>query len=160
MNASKLNEWLALAGNAGVIAGIVFLAAEISQNTEMMQSQTRDAMTEKQMDWYMAIGTNEFATGLFFELARNGIAQIEQGDPRVQAFNFIAMANIRMWENEWYQYQKQLYEEDEFLTRSSLWPGVLAQPGFRAIWEDQKNAYAPDFREYLDEKLMELLADL
>jgi hypothetical protein len=30
----KLNQWLMLATNLGVIAGIAFLAVEISQNTE------------------------------------------------------------------------------------------------------------------------------
>ncbi len=157
MDFSKINQSLTLLANLGVIAGIVFLAAEIRQNTEMMQSQTRDAMTEKQMDWYMAIGTNEFASGLFFSTAREGTSDLEEDQARTQTFNFMAMSNIRMWENEWYQFQKGLYEEDEFLTRSSLWPGVIVQPGFRALWEGQKSSYAPDFREYLDGMIAEEL---
>ena len=34
MNSQKLNDWLTLAANVGVIAGIVILAIEIRQNYE------------------------------------------------------------------------------------------------------------------------------
>ena len=52
---NKLNQWLTLLANIGVIAGIVFLGVEIRQNTEMIQSQTRDSITEKQIavfEWW------------------------------------------------------------------------------------------------------------
>ena len=48
---SKLNERLTLVANLSVIAGIVFLAVEMRQNTEAIQAQTRDAITEKQMEY-------------------------------------------------------------------------------------------------------------
>ena len=102
MNLHKINEWLSLVANLGVIAGILFLAVEIQQNTEMMQSQTRDSMTEKQIDWYMAIGASEFASELFFDQSITGpIGEIEAEGitPRTQALNFMIMSNIRMWDS-------------------------------------------------------------
>jgi len=48
-NKEELDRWLSLLANVGVIAGIVFLAIEIRQNTEMVESQTRDSITEKQI---------------------------------------------------------------------------------------------------------------
>ena len=48
-NKEELDRWLAALANVGMIAGIVFLAVEIRQNTEMVQSQTRDSITEKQI---------------------------------------------------------------------------------------------------------------
>ena len=38
MNLDNLNKWLALTANLGVIAGILFLALEISQNTKAIQA--------------------------------------------------------------------------------------------------------------------------
>lgn len=55
MTMDKLNQWLTLLANVGVIAGIVFLGIEIRQNTEMIQSQTRDSISEKQIavfEWW------------------------------------------------------------------------------------------------------------
>jgi hypothetical protein len=38
---SKLERWLTLVANLSVVAGIVFLAVELQQNTEAIQAQTR-----------------------------------------------------------------------------------------------------------------------
>ena len=42
-----------------MIASIVFLGLEMRQNTSMIKSQTRDAMTEKQMQFFEALVENE-----------------------------------------------------------------------------------------------------
>ena len=48
---NKLNERLTLIANLSVVAGIVFLALELQQNTQAIQAQTRDSITEKQMTY-------------------------------------------------------------------------------------------------------------
>jgi hypothetical protein len=40
MNSSKINEWLTLTANVAVVGGIVFLAIEISQNNELLRSDS------------------------------------------------------------------------------------------------------------------------
>jgi hypothetical protein len=154
MKKINLGQSASILTNIGVIAGIIFLAIEISQNTEMMQSQTRDALTSKQMDFYMAIGMNEHANELISG-AREGTSAYGDDSSKLQAYAFIMMANFRMWENEWYQYQKGLYEEDEFLARSSLWFEVMTQSPVREQWEQRRNSFAPDFREYIDKTLID-----
>jgi hypothetical protein len=42
VNADKINKWLTLAANVAVVAGIFFLALELSQNSRMMHAQTRN----------------------------------------------------------------------------------------------------------------------
>ena len=51
MNLSKANEIISLIANIGVIASIIFLGLEMSQNTDMMRSQTRNATDENQMNF-------------------------------------------------------------------------------------------------------------
>ncbi len=41
MNTSKINDRLTLLTNIAVVAGIVFLAVEIRQNNEFLQSEAR-----------------------------------------------------------------------------------------------------------------------
>jgi len=48
MKISAVNEVFSLIANIGVIASIVFLGLEMQQNTEMMQSQTRNSIMENQ----------------------------------------------------------------------------------------------------------------
>ncbi|MBL4819525.1 MAG: hypothetical protein JKY98_00850, partial [Gammaproteobacteria bacterium] len=42
-------KWVNIGSSVGVMPGIIFLGLEIRQNTEMMRSQARDSITEKQM---------------------------------------------------------------------------------------------------------------
>jgi len=42
----KLNQWLTLFANIGVLVGIVFLAIEIDQNTENLEMNRQVALTE------------------------------------------------------------------------------------------------------------------
>ena len=59
---NKLNERLTLIANLSVVAGIIFLAVELQQNTQAIQAQTRDSITEKQMSWLESLYTNPGAT--------------------------------------------------------------------------------------------------
>ncbi len=59
MKISAIKEGVSLLANIGVIASIVFLGLEMRQNTEMIKSQTRDTITEKQMIWYSSLVENE-----------------------------------------------------------------------------------------------------
>ena len=40
LNTVKLNQWLTLGANLGVLAGLLLLVVELNQNHEMMRSQT------------------------------------------------------------------------------------------------------------------------
>ena len=46
MNLEKLNQWLVLAANIGVLGGIIFLAYEIRQNTSQMRTEASHSVTE------------------------------------------------------------------------------------------------------------------
>jgi hypothetical protein len=68
----NFEKWVNIATSMSVLLGILFLGLEIRQNTEMMRSQARDAITEKQMmfsEWVttepeMALAVAAAAQGL------------------------------------------------------------------------------------------------
>ncbi len=49
MDADKINRWLTLGANIGVLAGIIFLALEIQQNSELMRVQINQARADAAM---------------------------------------------------------------------------------------------------------------
>ena len=59
-----------------------------------------------------------------------------------------------MWENEWYQYQQNLFDAAEFESRLELWRTIMAFQINQEVWEIQKYSFAADFRDVLD-KLIE-----
>jgi len=52
MNSKKLNEWLGITANLGVILGIAFLAVEINQSTKA----TAAAISDSVMTGYLELG--------------------------------------------------------------------------------------------------------
>ena len=69
MDSDRLNRWMTLGANIGVLAGIIFLAFELQQNTVATQleaaSNFQGSVTELEM---LIAGNPEFA-----ELLRKGI---------------------------------------------------------------------------------------
>ena len=55
MKKIDLGQSMTILANLGVIAGIFFLAVEVQQNTGMMEAQTRDSVTSKQIEYYPKI---------------------------------------------------------------------------------------------------------
>lgn len=149
MDIEKINQWLSLLANIGVLAGIVFLAIELQQNTQMMQAQTRDSITDKQLaflasvygdpDTYAHWDTARMNPDLDFPLTGS--------DGLVHA---IANANFRIWENEWYQYQQGLFTEEEFNPRLRMWASSLRQPAYPRVWQISRESFSPGFREQVD----------
>ena len=153
MNLDNLNKWLTLFANLGVLAGILFLAIEIQQNTNMIQSQTRDSLTKNNFEFYSLILSSPENIDAMLDL---GFQTPELGEQAFR-FNIQAQAQFRLWENEWYQFESGLFEEDEMQARRSLWISALeTNPGFRQIWANRSATYSESFRREIDNILEEL----
>ncbi len=100
MKIDNLNKWLTLLGNLGVILGIIFLAMEIQQNTNMMQAQTRDAITEKQLTFYTSMFSDSEILESHSNMTSLAYGERPANDLDGERFRYISTAIFRMWENE------------------------------------------------------------
>jgi molybdate transport system substrate-binding protein len=117
VSASKINQWLTLVANLAVIAGIVFLALELNQNSRMMQTQTRNAITESILNFQF----NAEASGLraIARKASEDVANLtaEESGQLAQLY----VSNLRLWENIHYQYRNGVFDEEEFAAERNSW---------------------------------------
>lgn len=144
----KLNRWLTLLANVGVIAGIVFLGIEIRQNTEMVRSQTRDSITEKQIAVFEWWATDTESN----RIRRQGDQlELDFDSPEGHQYFWMIAGNLRLWENEWYQYKRGLFEPEEFEPRINIWRRLVNIPGVVYVWENgQSDAFSPEFTALID----------
>ncbi|MBL4572692.1 MAG: hypothetical protein JKY86_06425 [Gammaproteobacteria bacterium] len=157
MNFDNLNKWLALLGNFGVIAGIVFLGIEIQQNTNMMKAQTRDSLTEKNLMVFSASAESAYAADVLY---RGSIGEITPDTmPEWVTFTFQVQGMFRVSENESYQYDRGLFDEAEYQARKNTWRRNLSRVGFRAVWERYREEYSESFRDEMDQLAKELDAN-
>ena len=141
----KINQYLTLLGNLGVVVGLVFLVIEIQNNTRATEGQTRDAMTERVINWQMNISANEFtATALSKAVIGEELSQSES-----LAVQAMVLANIRIWENEYYQYRQGLFSVEEFTPRIAVIEGNMKRCPYRKNW-DGGGTDSPEFSAFIN----------
>jgi hypothetical protein len=125
MNMDNLNKWLTLVANIGVVAGIVFLAMELQQNTESLENEQRLAVSQAYQQRSDSVRNMliDFATGdlneILVELQEHGWPENRDAfaeiDP-AQRQDFI-MLNYSRWhyfDNVHYQYQQGFIDEEYY----------------------------------------------
>lgn len=148
MKLNQINESLTFLTNLGVLVGIIFLAVELKQNTDFVKAQTRDSMTEKVLTNRYQIATNPELAGLF---AGENIIENPVFDADFFMLTALIDANIRIWENEWYQFRQGLFDEEEMEGRRYAWEFTLVrEPKYISYWNLRRGTYSASFTEEID----------
>ncbi len=150
MNVEKLNQRLTLAANLGVIVGIVFLAVEISQNTDMMRAQTRSSetasiMTLLEMERHPHVVSGYLKQNSGQDLTNEEIYFLENQ----------ANATIRQWENSFYQYQAGLFDEAEYAAAMEFVRLAMLEENMADHWAKRQLMYSKAFRDHINSVLHE-----
>jgi len=82
MNVDTRNRWWTLTANAGVIIGLIFLALEIRQNTEVARSVVDLEITTLSTDFHMRLAENPGLARAYYTGLRDPDSLTE--DERIQ----------------------------------------------------------------------------
>ena len=155
MQFDKLNQWLMLAANLGVVAGIIFLALEVSQNTEALQAQSSYNLYQAKTGSFRMIAQNP-------EGLADLMARMSQGDALnpVESLRINLYAQAMLGDFEW-QYQEMASGR---LVVNFDFPNQLAaflqrMPQMMAAFQQGKasNSLDAGFIEYVDSEVMPLV---
>jgi len=149
MKKFDLGQAIQYAANIGVLLGIIFLAIEIRVNTRAVQAQTRDSVSEKEMQLYAWQATNPELARVVYKARSEGL---EGFDPvERQMFFGYAEAFFREHENALYQFEMGLFSEQEFAGRVENMRSIMANDGpFRSHWEGRRNVFSPSLQAEID----------
>ena len=152
MNVDRLNRWLTLGANIGVLFGIVFLIVELNQTSEMNRGETRNQVASELSELLRDVGNNPQLAEL--------IVKAENGDVLTPAesmqYRQRILSMLRYFENVHYQYRQGLYDEAEFSTQKEAWRKVYASSKITVdIWCEYRVTFSPDFRREFDNLLDE-----
>jgi hypothetical protein len=153
MNAEKLNAWLSLGANVGVVIGLVLLIFEISQNTEMMQAQINQSRTDTALSEQQAVYTSDHVPAL--------LARIDRGeqltDEDLIRYERFFRAFNRNQDNNLWQYNEGYLEENIPRSIRGAVREVIAghQLGI-ATWELQKYSYTAEYVAFVEDAISDL----
>ena len=152
MKKIELGQTIAIVANLGVIAGIVFLAIEIEQNTAMIEAEMRQSRTETAVSMTQALFNSDYLPEILVT-AREGdqltAVQAERFRHWFRGFN-------RILDNQLHQYREGLLTED--IPRSVWWAiqeVLIEMPVAKELWAKTKLQYSDDYIKLVDEVLAE-----
>ena len=150
MDKDRLNRWLTLGANLGVLVGIILLILELDQNREMLRAQTRNEISVGIVDLLSQVATD---TQLASLIRRADSGEDLTPDEYVQYVHRSA-AMFRYFENVHYQYRLGLYDEAEFSKQKEAWRSYFAaaKTGV-AIWCDYRKTVSTEFMAEIDSLL-------
>ena len=145
MRANRLRLWFDLTAQLAVIAGIVFLAMEIRQNTRAVIAASGTALTDQSIDFFSAGLDNQVvARALYKQDASEPLDPFEASQlERLQYLNF------RVFENAFLQYRRGYYEDTEWdRYRQIILRNLTSNESAMAMWQRYGGGgFTADFTE-------------
>ena len=147
MDSDRLNRWLTLGANVGVLIGIILLIVELDQNREAIQAQTRSNLSQGIVDHLSLIASNSQLASL-----RRRIDAGEKATVNEQyQYQELTRALVRYWENVHYQYRQGLYDDAEFTAHREAIRGYFAYSNaIVEFWCRNRHGMSREFAEEID----------
>jgi hypothetical protein len=150
MDSDRLNRWLTLGANLGVLVGIILLIVELDQNREMMKAQTRNELSMGLVGIQRGISENNQLA----DVIARAVANEPLTPSETVQFSHRSIAMYRYWENVHYQYRVGLYDEIEFSRQKDAWNRYMnANKANVQMWCSFRDTFSPDFAAEIDSLL-------
>ncbi len=142
MDSERINRWLTLGANLGVLIGIILLVVELAQNREMMRAQIRNDISQ-QLTSRISMMANNPQTA---SLKRRAEAGEELSADEEYQYFLLFVATFRDWENIHYQYRHEMFDESEFDAERSTWKFLINRnQAFERNWCLTRRNYSSMF---------------
>ena len=135
-----------------VVATLVYLAIQISQNTSAIRSTTTQAAHDQAATLYDVVASDPELG----ELYSRGLSNPEALSSVETARFFAVLSSATFRAQNWY-FQTQSGHMDKELLES--WSKVIRQvsgmPGHKRFWAERREIFAPEYVAYLEQKVFE-----
>jgi hypothetical protein len=137
-------------GAFGVILTLGYLAIQIRQNSAVVRSATRQAIstTQAEVGFRLAENAELRSAALHYTNLESTVRETEL------AAHFYLRAVLRTYENQYHQHVDGTFDD-------SIWSGYrnsMAQsftsPATREFWEAHRSLYSPEFAEFIESDLL------
>ena len=155
----RLNSWIALGANVGVLVGLALLVVEINQNNVLVRAQIEQSRSQALVDWRRQVAMDDGFSELMVKiLALDPQANIQEAlesqftpAERVRVIAYVS-SDFFDFETLFGQYQRGLVSEDYWQERAVA---AIRQRG--ALWKkfDPFVSTRRAFREEVDRILEE-----
>lgn len=149
---SKLNNWLTLLANVGVIAGILFLAYEIRQNTTSLHAAAIQASTEVARENIMALVNDPS----LIDLKNKESGELTQAE--AQRLYWLSRSFWLSMQGLWRQWELGVLPDEEWIVWQRIICGNMTTDfgiSGRTYWQQSQGGLIPEFVELSESQCTE-----
>ena len=153
MKPEKLNSWLTLGANAGVLIGLILLVYEIRQNSDLMRAQMRQSRSETARDGYQVYMESDHIPEITLKLKKNEVLTEEES----LRYSYYFRGIMRNLENLYWQ-NSEGFLDDTALRSITFYSREIigTRSGGFEIWDHYKTNYADDYVAFVEEAIADL----
>lgn len=142
MDSDRINKWLTLTANIGVIVSLLFLAYEINQSTKATIAAASQGLTDQSLTYFQVQLDSDVVSEAVYK-QRQGT---ELSSYESHQLDLLQHLNFRLFENAFLQYKRGFYEEREWERYRRIIAGNMANnPSAVQMWERTKGGWTDEF---------------
>ena len=134
----------------GVIATLVYLAIQMTQNTRAVKLNTARIVTEELQQMFSLLASDESLAKVFLDAGRaselNDIA-------RVRYYTFTSNF-LRVVENGYLQHRDEAISEEHWEGMTNMAIDYTKMKAFDAYWNDRKHWVSREFQEFMETQII------
>lgn len=145
MDSDRLNRWLSVGANIGVLAGILFLAVELQQNNRLLAEESRFGQVQGRIEFNRDVALNPEYASLYYKTS----------DPtEIETRRRLAATRrtLLMWQWEFESIWWDTQESPETIT--GHWQHIYRDLDYGELWEQEREYFSPSFAKYMDENVV------
>jgi len=151
MKKIDFGQTIQILANVGVIAGLIFLAIEIAQNNELLQAEARRSQLDAWVNDYSGIVDNADVSRIVFAMNLNNGEGLSDEDK--WRYSWWVRRMLNRWEWEYSEVTRGYLDMGDLNVVG--WSARLANPAFRAVWDEYRDARDPEFVQFVEANLLE-----
>ena len=147
MDLSQLADLGELLGGVAVVASLVYLAAQIRQNTRTVRASTLHQNTDLWSSLFISLAAPDITRAYVAGMAGDR----DMKPLQYTQFFFVCRSMFLAFENQYYQMRHGVLDSEAYdgYVRS-ISTQILAFRGFRVWWEMNRSVFSPDFVDHID----------
>ena len=132
MNTEKLNSWLGVLGNIGILIGIVFLAIEVRHSSNAVNAQMADSIA----DGFIALNITAITDPAVARINVIGMYEPERlSDVEAMQFSMLIRGVFNQYARVHRLYRSGLLSESDWALYAREAASTMTTPGGKLHWE-------------------------
>ena len=140
-----------LLGAIGVIISLLYLTAQVRQNTQSVRSSTYQALVDSAQDFSLLLGSDAAVAHTF----TRGLAHDEElTDEELAQFTWLFHVIVRQLENGHFQAMNGAMDSQLWQGWTATLRGIVGSPGGRRMWPSVRPRLRRGFVDYVERDVL------